>query len=146
MSERLTDIESLVPHAGDMVLLGEVVDHDETRITCRAETGRLDAHPLGRKGRLPATALAEYGAQAMAVHGSLLAGAGAPPRAGRLVALGELQLAVAALEEPAELTVHAERIGGSAVGEVYEFRVLGLATQLARGRATVMFPETGAAA
>lgn len=146
MTESLTNIESRVPHAGDMVLIEEVISHDDTRISCRADTGPLEKHPLGRKGRLPASALAEYGAQAMAVHGSLLAATDAPPREGRLVALPELELGVAALEEPTELIVHAERVGGSAVGEVYEFRVLGNDTLLARGRATVMFPDAGTAA
>ncbi len=146
MSETLTDIESRVPHAGAMVLIDEVASHDETRITCHARTGPLDAHPLGRKGLLPGTALAEYGAQAMAVHGSLLAATGAAPREGRLVALPELELAVASLDAPAELTVHAERVGGSVVGEVYEFRVLADDRELARGRATVMFPVPGVAA
>lgn len=146
MNESLTDIASRIPHAGAMVLIDEVVSHDESRITCRARTGALDEHPLGRKGRLPATALAEYGAQAMAVHGSLLAASDAPPREGRLVALPELELGVWALETPAELTIHAERVGGSAVGEVYQFQVLADEHELARGRATVMFPVPGAAA
>jgi len=146
LNERLTDIESRVPHAGDMVLIDEVISHDDTRISCRADTGPLDRHPLGRKGQLPASALAEYGAQAMAVHGSLLTAADVPPREGRLVALPELELGLAALEQPTELVIHAERIGGSAVGEVYEFRVLGDDTMLARGRATVMFPNPGTAA
>lgn len=146
MSERLTDIDARVPHAGDMVLIDEVISHDDSRITCRAETGPLEHHPLGRKGRLPASALAEYGAQAMAVHGSLLAAAEVPPREGRLVALPELELGVPALDEAAELIIHAERIGGSAVGEVYAFRVLCDDAMLARGRATVMFPNPETAA
>jgi predicted hotdog family 3-hydroxylacyl-ACP dehydratase len=146
VSEPITDIEARVPHAGDMVLIDEVVSHDDTRITCRADTGPLEDHPLGRKGRLPASALAEYGAQAMAVHGSLLAATDAPPREGRLVALPELTLGAAALNEPTRLTIHAERVGGSAVGEVYEFRVLDGDAMLANGRATVMFPDSGTAA
>lgn len=129
-----------------MVLIDEVVSHDASRITCRAETGPLEDHPLGRKGRLPASALAEYGAQAMAVHGSLLAAKDEPPREGRLVALPELKFHVSALEAPAELIIHADRIGGSAAGEVYEFRILSDDTMLASGRATVMFPHTGTAA
>jgi predicted hotdog family 3-hydroxylacyl-ACP dehydratase len=142
----MTDIEPRIPHAGDMVLIGEVRDYDESRITCRASTGRLADHPLGRKGRLPATALAEYGAQAMAVHGSLLGPSNEPPREGRLVALSELSLAVPELAEPAELTIRAERIGGSVIGEVYGFEVLDDERSLARGRATVMFPDAGQAA
>ncbi|WP_376695555.1 hypothetical protein [Wenzhouxiangella sp. EGI_FJ10305] len=146
MTQRITDIAVRVPHAGDMVLIDEVVSHDDSRITCRAQTGPLEDHPLGRKGRLPASALAEYGAQAMAVHGSLLAAEDMPPREGRLVALPELELAVAALETPAELIIHADRVGGSPVGEVYEFRVLSDDRMLASGRATVMFPNPGTAA
>jgi len=146
VNEAITDIERRVPHAGDMVLIDAVISHDDARVCCRADTGPLERHPLGRKGRLPASALAEYGAQAMAVHGSLLEVADAPPREGRLVALPELELGVAAIDEPAELIIHAERIGGSAVGEIYEFRVLGNDKLLARGRATVMFPGAGTAA
>jgi predicted hotdog family 3-hydroxylacyl-ACP dehydratase len=146
LSETITDIESRVPHAGDMVLINEVRQHDEHTITCRARTGPLESHPLGRKGRLPATALAEYGAQAMAVHGGLLAAADAPPREGRLVSLGELSLSVPALEEPTELTIRAERVGGSVVGEIYRFEVLDETRTLASGQATVMFPNPGEAA
>jgi len=142
----MIDIDSLVPHAGAMVLIDEVVEHDGQRIRCRAATGPLADHPLGRKGRLPATALAEYGAQAMAVHGGLLAAAGGRPREGRLVSLAELNLAVSELEHPAELNIEAERIGGSALGEIYRFKVQDGDRSLADGRATVMFPDTGAAA
>lgn len=146
MSETITDIEQRVPHAGDMVLINEVRRHDDSHIVCRARTGPLETHPLGRKGRLPATALAEYGAQAMAVHGSLLAAAGEPPREGRLVSLSELSLQVPALESPTELTIRAERVGGSVVGEVYRFEVLEDDALLASGQATVMFPNRGKAA
>lgn len=138
-----TAIADRLPHAGAMVLIESVLEHGESHIICRTRTGPLDEHPLARNGRLPATALAEYGAQAMAVHGSLLGG-DAPPRPGRLVALPELSLACAALEEPAELTIHAERLGGTAAGESYRFSVSSKERMLARGRATVMFPEAGA--
>ena len=146
MSKHRSDIAQRVPHAGDMVLLDEVLTYDDTRITCRARTGAPADHPLSRKGKLPATALAGYGAQAMAVHGSLLAATDAPPREGRLVALPELSLAVSGLEHDAELTVRAERIGGSVVGEVYRFEVSEGEQLLAQGRATVMFPNPEEAA
>lgn len=142
----MTNIDCLVPHAGAMVLIDEVVEHDGQRIRCQATTGPLADHPLGRKGRLPATALAEYGAQAMAVHGGLLAAAGSRPREGRLVSLAELNLSASELAHPAELTIEAERIGGSALGEIYRFEVRESDRVLAEGRATVMFPDAGAAA
>jgi predicted hotdog family 3-hydroxylacyl-ACP dehydratase len=139
-----TPIAERLPHAGAMVLIDSVLEHGESHIICRANTGPIDEHPLARNGRLPATALAEYGAQATAVHGSLLGG-DAPLRPGRLVALPELNLACATLDEATELTIHAERLGGTAVGESYRFSVSSKERMLARGRATIMFPETGSA-
>lgn len=138
-------IESLLPHAGPMVLIDELLDHDPSGLRCRAHTGPLDRHPLARQGRLPASALAEYGAQAMAIHGSLLAAAAAP-REGRLVALSDLNLRVAELDQAAELHIDVERIGGSGSGELYGFRVAANGAVIASGRATVMFPDAGAAA
>jgi predicted hotdog family 3-hydroxylacyl-ACP dehydratase len=135
------DIARLVPHAGTMVLLDELISHDDQAIHCRAELVLDDQHPLVRKGRLPATALAEYGAQAMAVHGGLLAEPGSPPRPGRLVALGQLDLALDALARPVTLEVHARCLGGDRAGQIYEFEVLAGEQWLARGRATIMFAD-----
>lgn len=134
-------IHKLVPHAGDMCLI-ERVDHwDATTLLCRAHTGEPAVHPLGVDDGLPATALAEYGAQAMAVHGALLAGDDAPPRAGLLVALRGLELAVDRLTAPSELTIRAHRAGGDDHGASYDFDIHSEGRRLARGTATVMFPD-----
>lgn len=139
----LVSIAELIPHAGSMVLLDEVLAFDPEAILCRAALNPADNHPLSRDGRLPATALAEYGAQAMAVHGGLLAEPGSPPRPGRLVALGRLELAVADLDQPAQLLVRATRLGGDEAGQLYDFDIEAEGRQLASGRATVMFADAG---
>lgn len=135
------DIASLVPHAGTMVLLDELISYDDQAIHCRAALVPDDQHPLVRDGVLPATALAEYGAQAMAVHGGLLAEADTAPRPGRLVALGQLALAIDVLAQPTTLDVHAHCLSGDRAGQIYEFEILDGAQCLARGRATIMFAD-----
>ncbi len=136
-------IADLVPHAGAMVLLDEVVDYDTDRIHCRATIDPADDHPLAEQQRLPATALAEYGAQAMAVHGGLLSAPGTAPRPGRLVALRQLDLAVDGLDHAIEVDVFGQRLGGDESGNLYEFRVKHHETLLAHGKATVMFISQG---
>ncbi|AKS43365.1 hypothetical protein [Wenzhouxiangella marina] len=133
-------IADLVPHAGRMVLLDELVDVDSEGIHCRARTGVPADHPLALDGRLPAEALAEYGAQAIAVHGGLLGDADAAPRPGRLVALGRLALSVSGLDQDTELNVTAQRLAGDEDGQIYDFRVEDAQRRLlAEGRATIMF-------
>ncbi len=142
MSQLLShpEIASLVPHAGRMVLLDEIVCFDPATIHCRAMLNPSDSHPLAVDGHLPATALAEFGAQAMAVHGALLA-PGTPPRPGRLVALGQLDLAVGRIDATTVLDIHATRLGGDDAGQMYAFEVRVGKTSLARGQATVMFAD-----
>jgi predicted hotdog family 3-hydroxylacyl-ACP dehydratase len=134
-------IAELIPHADDMVLIDEVMDHDPTRISCRTRLDPTTNHPLAINGSLPATALAEYAAQAMAVHGGLLASPGAEPRPGRLVALGQLDLGIEALSEPLTLDIQATRLGGDEAGHLYDFEVHHADNLLARGRATIMFAD-----
>ncbi len=135
-------IAELVPHAGRMVLLEDIVEHDAEHILCRARTGPPGEHPLALDGRLPAEALAEYGAQAIAVHGGLLSSQDTAPRPGRLVALGQLSLSCSSLDRDCSLTVRARRLAGEANGQIYDFEVSeadhGL---LAQGRATIMFAD-----
>jgi len=134
-------IAELVPHAGAMVLLHEVIAHDDQTIHCRADTGPINDHPLRRGQTLPATALAEYGAQAIAVHGGLMSEPGQPPRPGRLVALGQFDTHVDQLTDTGRLDVWATRLSGDEAGQIYEFRVARDNQALASGRATIMFAD-----
>ncbi|WP_434735515.1 hypothetical protein [Candidatus Accumulibacter necessarius] len=82
-------------------------------ITCRASSHTDPANPLRAEGRLGAASGIEYAAQAMAVHGALLAEASEPPRQGYLTSLRGVTLHVARLDDlPGELKVRAERLSG----------------------------------
>ncbi len=134
-------IAELIPHCGSMVLLHEVLAYDGQTIHCRADTGPIGDHPLRRGHYLPAAALAEYGAQAIAVHGGLLSQPGQSPRPGRLVALSEFATTVDQLDKPGPLEVWATRLSGDDAGQIYEFRVARGDQDLACGRATIMFAD-----
>lgn len=134
------DILALVPHQGAMCLWDEVLSWDEGEIHLRADNHRDPGHPLRSGGILHAVHLCEYGAQAMAVHGGLLArrsGAVAPP--GMLVALRGVQLHVARIDDlPGALECRAELLAGSAASQQYGFRILHDGRLLAEGRAAAM--------
>ena len=136
-------IEALVPHAGTMCLWDEVLTWDDSEIKLRARNHRDTAHPLRRHGVLRALHLCEYGAQAMAVHGGLLArraGSTAPP--GMLVALRDVTLHVARIDDlPDALEGQAEALALSTTGQQYAFRVSHAGVLLAEGRAAVVLRE-----
>lgn len=143
MSRPLPDragILALVPHQGPMCLWDQVLEWDEQRIRLRAGNHRDPAHPLRARGRLPALALCEYGAQAMAVHGGLLAGsAGGRAAPGVLVALRGIELAVTRIDDlGGELEGQAELLAASAASQQYAFRILHAGRLLASGRAAAM--------
>src|SRR3982751_1819287 len=129
------DIARRIPHQGNMCLLERVVSWDGERISCEA-TSHLDAgNPLRAHGRLGAACGIEYAAQAMAVHGALVAGmqAGSPgqtaaepetPKAGYLVSVRNVTLHVARLDDLGmALTVRAERGSANAGSVLYDFTV-----------------------
>ena len=134
------EIQSLVPHAGAMCLLERIVHWDENCAMLATTTHRSTANPLRRHGRLHAVHLCEYGAQAMAAHGGLVARkAGSVAKPGVLVSLREVTLAVDWLDRlGGELLVEASRLLGGAGGVQYAFRVTHEGRELARGRAAVI--------
>ena len=132
--------QHLIPHRGAMCLLDAVVTWDETGIHARADSHRDSQNPLRADGRLHAVNLCEFGAQAMAVHGGLLAqredGVAAP---GLLVSLREVKLHVARVDDLLhDLDVHARRIAVGAGAMQYAFRIEHAGVVLAEGRAAVM--------
>ncbi len=133
-------IEAMIPHKGAMCLWDEVVDWDALRIRLRSEGHRDATHPLRSEGRLRAVHLCEYGAQAMAVHGGLRgAAAGGEPKVGFLVALRDVQLHVARIDDLAgALECEAELLAESAASQQYSFRIVHAENVIAEGRAAVM--------
>ena len=98
----MTSIETLLPHAGRMRLIDRVVSYDEQMITCESDSHRAADHPLAEAGLLSIICGLEYGAQAMAIHGALLASGGSPgarTRHGYLVAASELRWTIERLDQ-----------------------------------------------
>ncbi len=139
-----SDWSALIPHAGLMCLLDEVVAWDEATIHLRTDSHRRADNPLRSDGRLRALHLCEYGAQAMAVHGGLVArAAGGVAQPGYLVSLREVVLRVERIDDlEAALDVHAERLLGGDGSWQYRFRVDHRDEVLATGRAAVMQART----
>jgi len=137
-------ILSLVPHQGDMCLWDEALAWDARSIRLRAANHRDRAHPLRSKGQLHAVHLCEYGAQAMAVHGGLLArAAGGRAKPGLLVALRAMELHVARIDDlPGDLTCDAEMLTDGDSSWQYAFRITHDARLLAEGRAAVVLQPT----
>jgi len=137
---RKTDWQDLIPHRGAMCLLENVLYWDDARIHLDASSHRDPTNPLRSDGKLRCVHLCEYGAQAMAVHGGLLArregGCAAP---GFLVSLRAVKLHVARVDDiHGPLDVYAEKLLADATGWQYAFRIEHAAQLLAEGRAAVM--------
>ncbi|HST27905.1 MAG TPA: phosphotransferase [Rudaea sp.] len=132
--------QHLIPHRDAMCLLDAVVAWDEAGIHARAGSHRDAANPLRADGRLHALNLCEYGAQAMAVHGGLLAqceGRAAAP--GLLVSLREVKLHAVRIDGLAGyLDIHAQCLLAGAEAMQYAFRIEHENIVLAEGRAAVM--------
>ncbi len=136
---------ALIPHDGAMCLLDTVEAWDDGQITCRAVSQAEPGNPLSRDGVIPAVMGVEYAAQAMAVHGALLAGNDGPPRRAFLAALRSVELSVDTLQQFPELQLHCQRLGGDANGFIYQFTVSAAGVELLSGRATVMNEQEGTA-
>lgn len=138
-----SDWAALIPHAGTMCLLDAVCSWDELRIhAISAGHARVDNPLRGERG-LHAVHLVEYGAQAMAVHGGLLARArdGEDARPGRLVSLRDVQLFEEYVDRlDGHLDVHAECLYADDGGAQYGFRIEHRGRLLVSGRAAVIHP------
>lgn len=134
------DIATLVPHAGGMCLWDEVLAWDTRSIRLGTQRHRDPAHPLRHAGQLHAVHLCEYGAQAMAVHGGLLArAAGEGVRPGMLVALRGVEIDVSRIDDlPGMLEVEANCLIADATGSQYRFVITHEGRTLAQGRAAVL--------
>lgn len=129
---------ALIPHAGDMALVDTVVRWDANTLHALGERHAADNHPLRSAAGLHAVHLAEYGAQAAAVHSALL-GDGRL-HTGRLVSLRDLQLSIEYVDlARGRLDVYAERLLADEHGAHYAFTVAQQGQPLASGRAAVMY-------
>jgi len=138
-------LAELLPHAGAMVLLDEVIAWDEQHISCRTRSHRNPANPLARDGVLPIWAGIEYAAQAMAAHFALQSGAQGAATAGLFGGLRDVVCAAARLDDvDTPLIVAATRVAFDPAGSIYDFLLTAEAggRELLRGRATVVQRQT----
>jgi predicted hotdog family 3-hydroxylacyl-ACP dehydratase len=122
-----------------MCLLERIESWDDSSITIATSTHRDPANPLAGRSGLRAIHLCEYGAQAMAVHGGLLASArGERASPGMLASLRDVELHCDVVHElDGELLVEARRVQAGESAWQYSFRVTHHGTLLAQGRALV---------
>lgn len=135
-------IAARIPHQGSMCLLDAVAEWSPERIRCVAGSHRNPDNPLrdpDHGGRLGAACGIEYAAQAMAVHGALLAGRDGAPRQGFLASARGVALNVDRLDDvAADLDIVAERLSGDGNNILYGFEVRGDGRLLLSGRAAVI--------
>jgi predicted hotdog family 3-hydroxylacyl-ACP dehydratase len=146
----IVPLHELLPHAGVMCLLAAVESFDAQRICCRASSHRDAVNPLRREGRLPVFAGIEYAAQAVAVHGGLLArqaGASATPRGGMIAVLTDVSWTVDFLDDITDdLHASAEKLADLADGLCYRFTLAAAGTVLLQGELIVALQPAGEAA
>ncbi|CAN5516659.1 phosphotransferase [soil metagenome] len=138
------DIARRIPHQASMCLLDRVSRWDSCQISCEANSHLAPDNPLRSHGRLGAACGIEYAAQAMAVHGALMAEAAADeashgPQIGYLASVRSVMLHVERLDDlDATLLIQAERLSGDASTILYSFTVHGGPVLLLSGRAVVV--------
>ena len=139
-----SDWAHLIPHAGSMCLLDAVCRFDDSTIHAVSSSHLHADHPLRGTSGLHAVHLAEYGAQATAVHGALLARSRGVEtvRPGRLVSLREFVLNIENLEGLIDaLDVTAQCLYADESGAQYSFRIEHAGVLLAHGRVAVIHPQ-----
>jgi predicted hotdog family 3-hydroxylacyl-ACP dehydratase len=67
------ELYARLPHAGDMCLLDRILHWDADSVRCSARSHRAPNNPLRLDDALPALCGLEYAAQALALHGTLVA-------------------------------------------------------------------------
>jgi len=132
-------IAAHIPHQGAMCLLDAVEQWDAEAIVCRASSHRRSDNPLRAADRLGIANGIEFAAQAMAVHGALLAADDGAPTVGFLTSVREVQWQRPRLDDIAgDLMVHGQRISGSANSLLYQFELRADEAVVLSGRASVM--------
>jgi predicted hotdog family 3-hydroxylacyl-ACP dehydratase len=128
-----------------MCLLDEVTAWADATITCHTRSHLSPDNPLRRSGGLNVVCGIEYGLQAAALHGALLAGG--PQPAGYLAALRSVEFLAERLDDSSlgalEVTARLELrdIGGM----LYGFRLRSSdGADLLTGRAAIVLPAPAA--
>ena len=133
-------IAQRIPHSGTMCLLEGLHAWTSNTIDCSATSHTHADNPLRSASGLLAVNAIEYAAQAMALHGALVAAPGATPSPGYIASVRKLRFAALRLDTaPGPLNIRAERLAGGANEVLYAFSVSDAeGSVLAEGRAAVV--------
>jgi predicted hotdog family 3-hydroxylacyl-ACP dehydratase len=138
-------IAALIPHAGTMCLLDQVLHWDAESIRCTASSHRNLDNPLAADGWLGAACGVEYAAQTMAIHGGLAGLTGERPKAGYLASIRALTIHRRRLDDlEDDLIIDAKQLATAGTQVSYGFSVSCGGTTVLEGRATVLL-EVGKA-
>lgn len=132
-------IAALIPHSGSMCLLDAVQHWTETEIVCTTRSHLQKPHPLWNKTGLSSVHAVEYGAQAAAVHGGLLAQAlGQHAAPGYIVQIKDVELNAGCLDLiQEEFIVRAQKLLASAQGWIYQFSLSTATREWVQGRVSI---------
>ena len=130
----------MIPHAGAMCLLDGVLRWDATSVLALSQRYSNRDNPMRRRdGTLGLTSGIEIAAQAMAVHGRLVAGPAARPGSGYLASVRDVVLHAERLDAmPGDLMVEAELLMGDLKSASYRFTLTRNGADLLSGRAIVL--------
>jgi predicted hotdog family 3-hydroxylacyl-ACP dehydratase len=133
-------IAQLIPHQGAMSLLDQVATWDDTIIVALSASHHSPDNPLRSNGRLRAVHLCEYGAQAAALHGGLVArAAGTLAQPGYLVSLRDVALLRDYIDDlPGELQIRAELLLQDGGSWQYQFAAAHAGVTLGTGRLAII--------
>ena len=133
-------IAALIPHQGAMSLLERVDSWSATSIVAISTRHRALDHPLRSNGQLRAVHLCEYGAQAAAIHGGLIArAAGTVAEPGYLVSLRDVTLTCPHVDDlDGELQIRAELLLQDSGSWQYRFDAAHAGRTLASGRLAII--------
>ncbi|MDH5327473.1 MAG: phosphotransferase [Gammaproteobacteria bacterium] len=130
----------LIPHSGIMCLLDGVRDWTDDSISCISRSHQSQDNPLRRNNQLSSVHTMEYGAQAMAVHGGLLAKQyGQSIKPGYLAALRDVELLVPRIDDVEEtLVISAKQLMAGDGNLMYVFKIMAGDRVISSARATVI--------
>jgi len=138
------ELACLIPHAGLMCLNDAVIQWDPLSVICSTQSHLRKNNPLYKDKKLSALHAIEYCAQAMAIHGGLLAREqGKVLASGYLAALRNIELTHEYLSDiKQDLIISVKQLMAQGGNLMYEFTMYYLQNEeqikVASGRATII--------
>jgi predicted hotdog family 3-hydroxylacyl-ACP dehydratase len=135
------EIARRIPHGTSMSLLDKVNRWDEKQINCSTRSHLRDDNPLLEGALLSSVSLVEYGAQAAAIHASLLQSGMGNTGPAYLAAIKSLELFSETVDGNDELDIEAIAELHNNSGAIYYFSASIKQTIIAQGRLVLVQPS-----